>query len=290
MVLAAVKQYLVLPNLVINSSCALTKVDARFITSLLARIRRQGLEFEELRIPIWEVLAPSQRKLSSKDYANLAALQALLSNSELQLDSPYLAAEQSEKIRLPMLKYLWYEKQKGWLRVRLADELRPYLEQSGVAYTSAPYYQLAKLGSPLARRLYWLLRENAAQGTRTLELAQLAWMLKLPLRGFNLSLFCRRELLAAQQQLAATDLACTIKLEYVRQKSQLHAAHFQFTPLKSGRSGSVLPDIDSKPGGAGLFGFGLEEENALIQGVLMLLRFVAGAVCVVAAINGVGVG
>jgi hypothetical protein len=38
-----------------------------------------------------------------------------------------------------------------------------------------------------------------------------------------------------------------------------------FTPLKSGRSGSVLPDIDSKPGGAGWFGFGLEEENALIQ-------------------------
>jgi hypothetical protein len=55
--------------------------------------------------------------------------------------------------------------------LRLADELRPYLEQSGVAYTSAPYYQLAKLGSPLAHRLYWLLRENAAQGTRTLELA-----------------------------------------------------------------------------------------------------------------------
>jgi hypothetical protein len=86
-------------------------------------------------------------------------------------------------------------------------------------------------------------------------------MLKLSLRGFNLSFFCRRELLAAQQQLAATDLACTIKLEY-----------------------------DSKPGDAGWFGFGLEEENALIQGVLILLRFVAGGACAVAAINGVGAG
>jgi hypothetical protein len=91
-------------------------------------------------------------------------------------------------------------------------------------------------------------------------------MLQLPLRGFNLSLFCSRELRTAQKQLAEKDLACTIKLEYVRQKSQLHAAHFQFTPLNSVRSASVLPDIDSKSGGTGWFGS--EEENVLIQGVL----------------------
>jgi hypothetical protein len=51
----------------------------------------------------------------------------------------------------------------------------------------------------LAHRLYWLLRENAVQGMRTLELVQLVWMLNLPSRGFNFSLFCGRELLIAQQ-------------------------------------------------------------------------------------------
>lgn len=117
MVLTAVKQHLVLPNLLINASCALTKVDARFITFLLARTQRQGIEFKELRVPIQEVLAPGQRKLSSKDYINLPALQGRLINIKRQLVSPYLAAGHFEQAKLPMLFYAKYEKQKGWCEV-----------------------------------------------------------------------------------------------------------------------------------------------------------------------------
>lgn len=274
MVLTAIKQHLVLPNLLINASCALTKVDARFITSLLARTRCQGLEFKEFRVPVQEVLAPGRRKLSSKDYTNLPALQARLTDIRLQLESPYLVARQFEQARLSMLSYVQYEKQKGWLRVKLADELRPYFEQSGVTYTSAPYAQLIKLKSPLAHRLYWLLRENAAHGKRTLELAQLAWILKLPARGFNFSLFCGRELQIAQQQLAVTDLPCTMELEHARQKSRLHAVHFQFTPLSSARPTSLLPDIESKLSGDSWFG---PEGEYVLGHWLFLLFGICGA-------------
>jgi len=277
MVLTAIKQHLVLPNLLINASCALTKVDARFATSLLARIRRQGLEFKELRVPIQEVLTPGRRKLSSKDYTSLAALQVHLTSIRLQPALPCLTAGQ--QVGLPLLAYAQYEKQKSWLRVRLADELRPCFEQSGVTYTSAPHAQLIKLKSPLAYRLYWLLRENSAQGMRTLELARLAWMLNLPSRGFNPSLFCGRELLVAQQQLAATDLSFTMEREYARQKSRLHAVHFRFTPLNSVRSTNLLVGTDSKPSDDW---FGLEEENSLIQ--MLLLIFGIGGIYIATAI------
>jgi hypothetical protein len=99
MVLTAIKQHLVLSNLLINASCALTKVDARFITSLLARTRQQGLEFREIHIPVQEVLAPGRRKLSSKDYTNSTPLQLHLINIRLQLASPYLASGQFEQAR-----------------------------------------------------------------------------------------------------------------------------------------------------------------------------------------------
>lgn len=288
MVSTAINQHLVLPNIFINASCALTKVDARFVTSLLVRIRRRGLEFEELRVPLREVLTPGTRKLSSKDYnTGLVALQARLTSINLQLEPAFPAAGQHKEAGLPLLAYVRYEKQKGWLRVRLADALRPYFEQSNVAYTSAPYAEITKLVSPLAHRLYWLLRECAAAGTRRLELAQLAWMLSLPSNGFNLSLFCMRELIAAQKQLAVTDLPCTFELEYTRQKSRLYAVHFRFTPLESMRAPGVLLSTESKPGGASWFES--EEENLLFSGLLILLRVIASGACVAAmATYGVG--
>jgi hypothetical protein len=177
-----------------------------------------------------------------------------------------------------------HEKQKGWLRVRLADALRPCFEQPGVAYTSAPYCQVAKLESPLAYRLYWLLREKAAHGTRMLELAQLAWMLKMPLCSPNISLFCGRQLIAAQRQLAATDLPCTIELEYARQKSRLYAAHFHFTPTKSVRAAGLFPGTESNLDDTDWFG--LEEVNTLLQGLLLLFSFIAGGAYVAALATG----
>jgi hypothetical protein len=258
-------------------------VDARFITSLLVRIRRRGLEFEELCVPLQEVLAPGRRKLSSKDYAGLVILQARLTNIKLQFKPACRAVGQLE-VGIPMLDYARYEKQKGWLRVRLAEALRSCFEQPDIAYTSAPYCEVAKLESPLAHRLYWLLREKATYGTRTLELAQLTWMLKLPSSGFNISLFCARELIAAQQQLAATDLPCGIELEYARQKSRLYAAHFHFTPLKSMRPIGLLPGTESN-----LYGtdwFGAEEVNTLLQGLLLFSFMASGFYLLALATSG----
>jgi hypothetical protein len=288
MVSNAIHQHLVLPNRFINSSCALTKVDARFITSLLVRTRRCGLEFEELRVPLTEILAPSRRKLSSKDYTiSLVALQARLTNLKLRPESSFADVGQCKELGLPLLSYVRYEKQKGWLRVRLAEELRPDFKQPSNAYTSAPYSQIIKLESTLAYRLYWLLRERANLGTRTLELAQLAWMLNLPPHGFNPSLFCMRQLKAAQRQLAATDLAFTAELEYARQKSRLHAIHFHFTPLNSVRPLGLLLDTASKLSSAALFG--TEGESSFLQGLLIVFRYIMGGACIVAAAT-IGVG
>lgn len=92
MVLTDTKQHLVLSNLLINASCVLTKVDMRFITSLLARTRQQGLEFRGIHIPVQEVLAFGRRKLSSKDYTNLTPLQLYPINIRLRLVCPDLAS------------------------------------------------------------------------------------------------------------------------------------------------------------------------------------------------------
>lgn len=259
----------------------------RFITSLLVRTRRCGLEFEELRVPLTEVLAPNRRKLSSKDYTvSLVALQARLTNLKLRPESSFADVRQCNEASLPLLSYVRYEKQKGWLRVKLDEALRPDFEQPSGAYTSAPYSQIIKLESAFAHRLYWLLRERATQGTRTLELARLTWMLNLPPHA-NPSLFWMRQLKAAQRQLSVTDLAFTTELEYARQKSRLHAIHFHFAPLNSVRPPSLLLDTELNLSSAGWLG--TEGENSLIQGLLILFRYIIGGVCAVAvATSGTG--
>ena len=284
MVSTAINQHLVLPNSLINASYALTKVDVRFIIALLVRIRRRGLEFEELCVPIQEVLAPSRRQLSGKDYnAGLVALQARLTNIRLRFEPPSRSVSELVTTGLPLLAHLQYEKQKGWLRVRLSDALRPFFEQSDAAYTSASYTQISKLISPLAHRLYWLLCESADSGTRTLELAHLAWLLNLPSPRFNFSLFCARELRAAQQQLAATDLACTFALEYTRQKSRLHAVHFQFIPSQSARPTSLVAVSEPQPN---LLDWLVPEgENTLLHGLLILFRFILGGTFIATAVT-----
>jgi hypothetical protein len=155
--------------------------------------------------------------------------------------------------------------------VRLSSELLPHFARSSADDICAPLEQLLKLRTPAAYHFYWLVRECAAHGTRLIELRQLAWQLGELAAKINLSAFRQRTLDSARQQLEVTDLPC--KINVLKRGKSLHLVHILFPALSRGHS-SVL-DLDAA--------LGQGEVDTLLNGLLMLFRFVLGAACAAAA-------
>lgn len=263
---AILNHELVLSRVLVNASWKFTAMETRFFTALLARLRSGNLAGEEVWVPLDEVLAPSRRRPSEGDYAVMARMLQQLTQPRLLLDSssPFSSP-------LSLLAYAHYEKQRALLRVRLSPELLPYFARPSADDTRAPLEQLLKLRTPAAYHFYWLVCECAAHGTRLIELRQLAWRLGVLADKINPSGFRQRILDSARQQLEVTDLPC--KINVLKRGKSLHLVHILFPALSRGYSGAL--DLDAE--------LGQGEVDTLLNGLLMLFRFVLGAACAVAA-------
>jgi plasmid replication initiation protein len=94
--------------------------------------------------------------------------------------------------------------------------IMPYLlqlRQSG-NFTTAALAQLRKLKSPYSLRIYWLLKEYADFGRRTMSVDQLRFVLNIAEHEYpRFSSLKARVLDKAQDELASTDLPFTFELE-----------------------------------------------------------------------------
>jgi hypothetical protein len=124
------------------------------------------------------------------------------------------------------MAYAKYRGQEGALRVRFNDEVMPYLLQLHQNFTKAQVVQLLKLKSPHSYRIYWLLKEYAAFGTRTLQVEELKSILNLTGQYKQFPLFKLRVLDRAQQELSQTDLP--FEYELLREGVK-HVTHIRFT-------------------------------------------------------------
>ena len=104
------------------------------------------------------------------------------------------------------MAYAKYRGEEGALRVRFNDEVMPYLLQLHQNFTKAQVVQLLKLKSPHSYRIYWLLKEYAAFGSRTLGVDELKSILSLEGQYKQFPLFRLRVLERAREELAQTDL------------------------------------------------------------------------------------
>jgi hypothetical protein len=235
-------------NALVNARFDLSTVEMRLFMAMLSRIGRDDDEFREMLVPITEVVALSGRRPSVKDYQQVEAMCDQLVSRVLHIERPAAGGRRRrgrkdgerdgatpDFDKLPLMAYAKYRGAEGALKVRFNDEVMPYLLQLQKNFTKAQVVQLLKLKSPHSYRIYWLLKEYATFGTRTLGVDELKSILSLDGQYKQFPLFKLRVLDKAQQELSRTDLP--FEYELLRQGGK-RVTHIRFTfqPL------AVLPE------------------------------------------------
>lgn len=228
-------------NALVNARFDLTTVEMRLFMAMLSRIGRDDEEFREMLVPLTEVVALSGRRPSVKDYQQVEAMCDQLVSRVLRIERPTGESGGRRRRRgrkdgegatpdfdlLPLMAYAKYRGAEGALRVRFNDEVMPYLLQLHQNFTKAQVVQLLKLKSPHSYRIYWLLKEYGAFGTRTLGVDELKGILSLEGQYKQFPLFRLRVLDKAQQELSKTDLPFAYEL--LRGGGAKHVTHIKFT-------------------------------------------------------------
>lgn len=205
-------------NALVNARFDLSTVEMRLFMAMLSRIGRDDNEFREMRIPLTEVVALSGRRPSSKDYQQVAGMCTQLVSRILHIERPSTGRPGSRRSsspdfdKIPLMAYAKYRGEEGALHVRFNDEVMPYLLQLQRNFTKAQVVQLLKLKSPHSYRIYWLLKEYAAFGSRSMGVGELKSLLNLEGQYKQFPLFKLRVLDRAQEELSKTDLPFTYEL------------------------------------------------------------------------------
>lgn len=228
-------------NALVNARFDLTTVEMRLFMAMLSRIGRDDEEFREMLVPLTEVVALSGRRPSVKDYQQVEAMCDQLVSRVLRIERPTGESGGGGRRRgrkdgkgatpdfdlLPLMAYAKYRGAEGALRVRFNDEVMPYLLQLHQNFTKAQVVQLLKLKSPHSYRIYWLLKEYGAFGSRTLGVDELKSILSLEGQYKQFPLFRLRVLDKAQQELSQTDLPFVYEL--LRNGGAKRVTHIKFT-------------------------------------------------------------
>jgi hypothetical protein len=225
-------------NALVNARFDFSTVEMRLFMAMLSRIGRDDEEFREMLVPITEVVALSGRRPSVKDYQQVEAMCDQLVSRVLRIERPVDGGRrrgrkdgEREAVtpdfdKLPLMAYAKYRGAEGALRVRFNDEVMPYLLQLHKNFTKAQVVQLLKLKSPHSYRIYWLLKEYATFGVRTLGVEELKSILSLDGQYKQFPLFKLRVLDKAKQELSQTDLP--FEYELLRQGTK-RVTHIRFT-------------------------------------------------------------
>jgi hypothetical protein len=232
-------------NSLVNARFDLSTVEMRLFMAMLSRIGRDDNEFREMSIPLTEVVALSGRRPSSKDYQQVAGMCDLLVSRILHVERPSRVRRDRRGTatpdfdKIPLMAYAKYRGEEGALRVRFNDEIMPYLLQLHQNFTKAQLVQLLKLKSPHSYRIYWLLKEYATFGSRSVGVEELKSLLTLDGQYKQFPLFRLRVLDRAQQELSKTDLP--FEYELLREGKKVTKIRFVFKPLLLLAEAVVLP-------------------------------------------------
>ena len=159
-----------------------------------------------------------------------------------KLDETGRPLKRPDFVVLPLLAYAEYKQGEGLVEAQFNDRLIPYLLELRDNFTKAQLAELLKLKSASSYRIYWLLREYAAFGKRTMGLLELKAILGLEKEYDRFDNFKVRILDRAQQELADTDMPFTYEL--IRQGKAVNEIRFLFAP--NGQQQPVLlPAADS---------------------------------------------
>jgi hypothetical protein len=216
-------------NAMVNAGFTMSALEMRCFLAMLSRIGRDDTALPLCRIPVRELCADS----SSKNvYQEVRAMTVSLAKRALMVEvlgpNGERLPEPDVKNR-PLMGAIDYLRREGVVEAVFNEHLRPYLLELKNNFTKAQLSQLLKLKRPASHRIYWLLREYAPFGKRTVSLSELRHVLGLQDEYIDrFDHFKVRVLEPARQELASTDLPFTYEL--LKQGRTVSEIRFLFAP------------------------------------------------------------
>ncbi|NKI91893.1 hypothetical protein HBN54_004516 [Hymenobacter sp. 1B] len=210
---------------------------------MLTRIKRDDTSFTKCELSVREILdqGSSQnyghvRKVLEKFASRLITIETLDTGGKRMKQRTYSA--------IPLLARADYIEGEGQIVLRFNDELHDYLLELHDNFTKAQLTELMKLKSAASYRIYWLLREYAAFGKRTMQLDELKSILGLSEGYDRFNNFRARVLERAKEELAETDLPFTYST--ISKGRLVTHIEFLFKPIESATS-NVFAQLPGAP-------------------------------------------
>ncbi|TGE13818.1 replication initiation protein [Hymenobacter elongatus] len=204
-------------NALINARFSFEPLQMRLFLSLLARIEYEDSDFKEHVIPIREIFFQPE---GGSAYHQIDVMCKKLSTFAIYIEKLEPGTRKRSKKPhfeyIPLLAKAEYRGDNGGVVAIFNPLIMPYLlqlRQSG-NFTTATLAELRKLKSPYALRIYWLLKEYATFGERTMTLQQLRFILDIAENEYpRFSSFKARVLDKAKRELATTDMPFNFETE-----------------------------------------------------------------------------
>lgn len=217
-------------NALINARFSFLPLQMRLFLALLARIEFEDTDFQEHLIPLSELVFDRR---GGSAYEQVDEMCKKLTSFTLYIEELEETTRRRRKkpgfTYLPLMSEARYAPELGGVVASFNPKIMPYLlqlRQSG-NFTLAALDELRKLKSPHSLRIYWLLKEYADFGQRTVTLEQLRFVLNIAEEEYpRFSNFKRFVLERAREELAGTDLPFTFELE--RQNQIVQRIKFLF--------------------------------------------------------------
>ncbi|MGI4740789.1 MAG: replication initiation protein [Janthinobacterium lividum] len=204
-------------NALINARFSFLPLQMRLFLALLARIEFEDADFKEHFVPVSELVFDRR---GGSAYEQIDEMCEKLTQFTLYIEDLEEGTRRRRKKPnyqyLPLMSKAEYRGDLGGVLAIFNPLIMPYLlqlRQSG-NFTTAALAQLRKLKSPYSLRIYWLLKEYADFGRRTMSVDQLRFVLNIAEHEYpRFSSLKARVLDRAQDELASTDLPFTFELE-----------------------------------------------------------------------------
>jgi len=204
-------------NALINARFSFVPLQMRLFLALLARIEFDDIEFREHFVSFNEIGFEDR---GGSSYQQLQEVCKTLPSFTLYLEK--LVPGTRKRSKQPVFEVISlmakteYRPDLGGIIAIFNPLIMPYLLQLRETgnFTTAALAELHKIKTPSALRIYWLLKEYATFGERTLSLEQLRFILDIAKDEYpRFSNFKARVLDKAQKELASTDMPFSYALE-----------------------------------------------------------------------------
>ncbi|WP_375436402.1 replication initiation protein [uncultured Hymenobacter sp.] len=230
-------------NALINARFSFVPLQMRLFVALLSRIDFDDVDFKEHFIPLEELVFDRR---GGSAYEQVDEMCKGLTSFTLYIEE---LEEKTRKRRrkpsytyIPLMAEAGYRADLGGVVASFNPKIMPYLLQLRESgnFTTADIQQVLKLKSPQSLRIYWLLKEYAGFGRRTISVEDLRFILGIEEHEYpRFSNFKARVLDKAQSEIAETDIPFTYELE--REGKTVARIKFLFEQLAASATKKTLP-------------------------------------------------